>query len=309
MMGRISQSFFPPRYWQEFEDLTVAVFPWIFGDPSPAKFGRPGQSQHGVDVFGSSKHTQGVVGIQCKRMEERDENNNPFPGGAITRRILCDEYKKALRFRPKLELWILATTAKRDTRIQRAALDLNKTSVQGGSFGVKIWFWDDYVTHLNNYDDLTRTYYGTVLQLKTAHDEDEEVLELFRTAFSRAAFYTSFNRENADHFLDAIRDTQKALNTGELVDRESRHVIRKVIGGWHQLHDASLREGCRTVAEHLKKLRSDLDDAIARGAIIKHLDGGLIVADSPTGDALARIRQKCVDEMNAVLVQAGMTPI
>lgn len=308
-MGRISQSFFPPRYWQEFEDLTQAVFIWVFSDPSPSKFGRPGQSQDGVDVFGRSKYTQGIVGIQCKRMEERDERNDPFPGGVITRRILRDEYKKALRFRPELELWILATTAKRDSEVQRAAIELSNESISDGGFGVKVWFWDDYITHLNNYDDLTRIYYSNVLQLKNPHDEDEEVLELFRTAFSRAAFYTSFNRENADHFIDALKDTQKALNTGELVDRETRHVIRKVIGGWHLLHDQRLREGCGRVSEHLKKLRADLENAIDQGRVIKHPNGGLAVVDTPTGDALGQLRQQCIDEMNTVLKQAGMTLI
>lgn len=308
-MGRISQSFFPPRYWQEFEDLTEAVFSWVFDDPSPSKFGRPGQCQDGVDVFGSSARNRSTVGIQCKRMEERDENNNPFPGGAITRRILREEYEKALSFRPELQLWTLATTTKRDSEVQRVALELSDDSVRHGRFGVKVWFWDDYVTHLNNYDDLTRMYYSNVLQLKTSGDEDEEVLELFRTAFSRAAFYTSFNRENADHFIDALKDTQKALNTGELVDRETRHVIRKVIGGWHHIHDQRLREACGRISERLKKLRTELEDAIQQGRVIKHRDGGLSVVDTRTGNALAKLRQECVDEMNSVLKDAGMTSI
>lgn len=220
-----------------------------------------------------------------------------------------DAYEQALDFSPDLELWILATTAKRDTDIQRMALDLSKTSAQNGRFGVKVWFWDDYVTYLNTFDDLTRVYYSAVLQLKTLHDEDEEVLELFRTAFSRAAFYTSFNRENADDFFDAIKDTQKALNTGELVDRATRHVIRKVIGGWHQLHDDGLRDGCGKASEDLKELRSELDDAVHNGAIIKHPGGGLAVVDGATGVRLAKLRKQCVDEMNNVFVQAGMNPI
>jgi hypothetical protein len=305
-LARISQAFFPPRYWQEFEDLTVAVFPDVFGDPSPTKFGRPGQCQNGVDVYGMWRRTNGLVGIQCKRMEERDENNDPFPGGIVSKSILLEEYKKALEFRPALERWILATTAKRDAAVQRYALELNANSVEEGRFAVSVWFWDDYVTYLNLNDELTRFYYSAVLELRTPEDRDRQLLELFRTAFSRAAFYTSFDRENAEDFLSALRDTQMALNTGELVDRETRHVIRKVIGGWHDLQDASLRDGCRKVSEGLKKLRADIHDAIADQSIIKHPNGGMTVVVPAMRDSLEMLRQGCVDEMNDVLALAGM---
>ncbi len=308
-MGRISQSFFPPRYWQEFEDLTQAVFPYVFGDHVSQKVGRPGQAQNGVDVYGESGRLGGLVGIQCKRMEELDQHNDPYPGGAITQKLLRAEYCKALKFTPGLTRWVLATTTKRDTQVQRWVSELSEYSRAKGHFGVGVWFWDDYVTFLNTYDDLVKDYYSTVLQFRTARDEDLEILDLFATAFSRAAFHTPFIREHGDHWFDALKDTQRALGTGELVDRETRHVIRKVIGGWRNLKDDQLRAGCRSVYDSLRDSRESLNEAITRGALIRHEDGRITIRDYAVGSALAQLRVKCVDQMNEVLVSAGLPSV
>lgn len=231
-MGQLTQFFQPPIYWQQFEDLTHALFQRVFGDSTATKHGRPGQSQDGVDVYGIYSRGGWLVGVQCKRMDERDDNNNPLPGGAITRKILRSEYDKALGFSPKLGQWILATTAKRDAKIQEVARNLDEESRKAGNMGVKLWFWDDYVTYLNNFDDLQRQYYSSVLNLRTDEDQDILILELYAMAFSRPAFQVLLRHEGPpDEFLDAIRDTKRALNTGELVDRQTRHVIRKVLGG------------------------------------------------------------------------------
>jgi hypothetical protein len=308
-MGRLSQAFFTPRYWQEFEDLTAAVFPYVFEDPSPQKFGRSGQAQHGVDVYGDESRRAGLVGIQCKRMEELDENNDPYPGGSITRKVLRDEYQKALTFRPPLSLWVFATTAKRDARIQQYAAELSDHSKQKGSFRVKIWFWDDYLTYLNNHDDLIQTYYNTVLQLRTPHDEDLLILDMFAMAFSRPAFHTSLVREHADHWFDALKDTQRALTTGELVDRETRRVIRKVMGGWRSLNDDRLRSECGEVSRTLRDFHNKVHDAITSGALVRHNDGRLTISDYQIGLELTGLRDECLSKMSQTLTSVGMAPI
>lgn len=308
-MGRISQTFFMPRYWQEFEDLTAAVFPYVFDDPAPSKFGRPGQAQNGVDVYGSDSRLGGLVGIQCKRMEELDENNQPIPGGSITKKVLRDEYEKALTFKPALASWVFATTAKRDRRIQQCAAELSERSKQKGFFRVGIWFWDDYLTYLNNYDDLIHNYYSTVLHLRTPHDEDQLILDMFAMAFSRPAFHTSLVREHADHWFDALRDTQRALNTGELVDRETRRVIRKVVGGWRSLNDDRVRSECSEVSRILRDFHNKVHDAITSGALVRHNDGRLTIQDHQIGLELTQLRDECVCRMSQTLTSVGMEAI
>jgi len=60
---------------------------------------------------------------------------------------------------------------------------------------------------------------------------DKLALELYAQAFSRPAFQDPFNNENPEDFLQAIGDTMRALNTGELLDRQTRHATRPEIGG------------------------------------------------------------------------------
>src|SRR5437870_9097905 len=132
----LTQFFQPPLYWQQFEDLSEGVFRFVFNDPSPTKFARPGQAQNGVDVYGKEFGNGRLIGIQCKRMDELDENNQPRPGGVISRRFLNDELEQVRRFSPKLDTWVLATTAKRNAHIQVYALELDAQSRRAGSFGI-----------------------------------------------------------------------------------------------------------------------------------------------------------------------------
>ena len=117
-MGNVGQFFQPPLYWQEFEELCVGLLTEVYGVPNAQQVGRPGQTQNGVDVFGTSGR-HGRIGIQCKRLSDRDENNNPYPGGPISRAFLRQAADEALGFTPDLKLWILATTARRDIKVPR----------------------------------------------------------------------------------------------------------------------------------------------------------------------------------------------
>ena len=260
------QAFQPPLYWQQFEDLTESVFPYLYGGAHAQKVGRPGQAQNGVDVYGRCLRTKRRIGIQCKRMDELDENNHPFPGGLIKKTMLRDEYQKALSFTPRLDEWILATTAKRDEKAQRAARILDEESQAAGNFTVRLWFWDDYVTYLNNFGDLQSRYYRDVLNVSSSHDLDKLTLELYAHAFSRPAFEDALYDENPDDFLQAIQDTIRALNTGELVDRQTRQVIRRAVGGRRTLNEDGWRQACNHVYEQLQeiKVRSKLAFGTAR---------------------------------------------
>src|SRR5690349_24317872 len=102
-MSVITQHFQPPLYWQQFEDLTLGVFRFVFNDPRATKFGRLGQAQNGVDVYGRVNGKGELFGVQCKRMEELDKNNNPIPGGAISRKLLHVEIENARSFLPSLD--------------------------------------------------------------------------------------------------------------------------------------------------------------------------------------------------------------
>ena len=96
-----------PLNWQDFERNCRILFGYILNDPCAQLNGRSGQRQNGVDIWGR-RGAQGTnwVGVQCK-------GKNADYGHDVTEKELRTEVKKALKFRPTLKEFILATTAPR----------------------------------------------------------------------------------------------------------------------------------------------------------------------------------------------------
>ncbi len=304
----IWQFFQPPLYWQQFEELCTALLAEVYGVPNAQQMGRPGQAQYGVDVFGRSSR-YGRIGIQCKRLADLDEHGNPYPGGPISRAFLRKEADAALGFRPDLNLWVLATTARRDTKVQAWVEEINEEWEQAGRNRIAIvWTWDECISHLNSYPDLQRRYYRDVIQVRAPSDLDKIILRTIAMAFARPAFEVPLHCETPSEFFQALKDTQKVLRTGELVDRESRHVIRKAIGGYHELEDDVARNGLCHVDQNLKLLRLQLEQGLKDGTIVTA--GTYLDIRQPT---LARylddLRQRCLDELNHTLRHAGVPSI
>nr|WP_295468199.1 hypothetical protein [Mesorhizobium sp.] len=304
----IWQFFQPPLYWQQFEELCTALLVEVYGVPNAQQVGRPGQAQHGVDVFGTSSR-YGRIGIQCKRLADLDEYGNPYPGGPISRALLRDEADAALGFTPDISLWILATTARRDTKVQAWVEEINDEWEQAGLKRIAIvWTWDECISHLNSYPDLQRRYYRDVIQVRAPKDLDEIILRTIAMAFARPAFEVPLHCETPSEFFQALKDTQKALRTGELVDRESRQIIRKAIGGYHELDDDVARNGLRGVDQNLKVLRSRLEQGFKDGTIIA-VGTCLDIRQPALARYLDDLRQRCLDDLNHVLRHAGIPTI
>jgi hypothetical protein len=306
-MNTITQAFQPPLYWQQFEDLTEGVFRIVFNDPRPTKVGSPGQSQRGVDIIGHEQGNGRLVGIQCKRMDEMDRNNQPYPGGVISRKLLDDQIKLARGFSPALETWILATTAKRDVNIQRYALELHEESRSEGSFGIQVWFWDDFVTDLNRNHDLQQWYYANVIQVRSPDDQDKIILEMLGEAFARAAFRTPLHQETPSDFVQALKDTQHAINTGELKDRETRRVIRKTIGGRRAIADKTIADYLRLADEKLHDLRTRFQEHLVQKIIQQ--SGSTLQIPANVQRELTSLRSEAVAAINEALKHAGLPRI
>ena len=136
----------PPSSSVDFESLCLDLFRVIWNDPDAQKVGRTGQGQHGVDLYGLQAGRR--VGVQCKQTL-KDE---------IPVTVLEAEVVKALRFKPKLDVFLFATTTKRDAKLQAKADELTTTS-----FEVKVWSWDDLWPELHQrkelLDRLTEIYW------------------------------------------------------------------------------------------------------------------------------------------------------
>ena len=307
-MPTVSQFFQPPLYWQQFEDLAHGLLGEVYSSPDAQQFGRPGQAQDGIDVFGRSKR-YGMIGVQCKRLSDLDENGSPFPGGPVTRKLLRQEAAKSLDFKAKLSIWILATTARRDTAVQNWVNELNEEwEADNRNCRAIVWSWDDIVGYLNAFPDLQRWYYEDVIKVRGTKDLDEFILATIRMAFSRPAFEMPLHCESPDEFLQALSDTQRAVRTGELLDRESRQVIRKAVGGWHDIDDRNVRDSLRLVNQLLRHLRTQIVTGQKDGRI-RHVNGFLDFSDLRFARELEDHRKKCVEVLNEVLASVNMDPV
>jgi hypothetical protein len=55
----------PPKDWDEFEDMCADTFQHQWDDRNATRYGRQGQRQNGVDIYGRPP-VGGVAGVQCK---------------------------------------------------------------------------------------------------------------------------------------------------------------------------------------------------------------------------------------------------
>jgi len=296
-MPTVHQFFQPPLLWQQFEELSKDLLAEVYSIPNAQLVGRPGQSQDGVDVHGTSTK-YGEIGVQCKRLSDLDENNDPLPGGRITEKFLETAAKEAMGFNPTLAIWILATTAKRDKNTQRFVGQLNeKWKNEGIPRLAIVWSWDDCISYLNSFPELQRKYYQEVINVNGPNELDLIILDTVAMAFNRPAFQVPIHCETSGEFRSALKDTQRVLNTGELVDRESRLVIRKSIGGWSAISNETWKSELREVANELRLLRSALDEGIKNGNICEN-NSFLEITDQNLIIKLESHRASCVQRIN-----------
>lgn len=301
-MPSVVQGLAPPAYWQAFEDLTVGVARVTFEDPAPQKVGRPGQAQHGLDVIVELPDGR-RFGIQCKRRDERDVNNDPLPGGPVTLALVEAALKEVQSYKGALDRFILATTAKTDSGLQAQVAKLSDDRRKAGKSAVQVWSWADYEAALNRDAPLLTEYYDMVAQGRTAPERDRHLLELFAEAFSRPAFNDPLSCEHRDNFRQAVSDTQLALETGELKDRGGGR-LRRAEGGWRTLSDDSVA----VVAETLQGFRVALIEAERAGDVEQHGDW-FMIRDPAVQDDLERRREAVVIALDEVLQSADLHPI
>ncbi len=99
----------------------------------------------------------------------------------------------------------------------------------------------------------------------------------------------------------------RALNTGELVDRETRNIIRRAIGGRRSIHEDVWRLACDKVYRRLLELKSTFQSGLKDGLIvIKPYD---LQIEPRLKRQLENLRESSIAELNLVLKMAGLHPI
>jgi hypothetical protein len=131
-MPTISNAVLPkPKDWNEFEDMCLSSSKLRWESPNFTRFGRVGQKQDGVDIYGYNNLGQ-LIGVQCK--------NTLY---SLKENIIDSEIVKAESFIPTLSDLYIATTASSDVHLQKYVMEVSRQRVANGKFGVGILFWSD----------------------------------------------------------------------------------------------------------------------------------------------------------------------
>jgi hypothetical protein len=277
----------PPQNWEEFEHLCRDLWAALLADPETKMYGRRGQAQCGVDVYGTDlkSGTNQLVGIQCKGKDN-------FLNKQVTETELLREVASALKFQPRLNKFILATTAERDTNVQSFTLKVNEEQTIANSLTVAYWSWPDLSEALQNYPDLLRRYYpeiflepnltreGITLSLNLLMGPDHEVklASLFEIDQLKSHMKDDFRFEVRDLVLELASNTYRHGNSRSIEVKVEPKSITIVDDGEHFDLQAALcnlpvepeMQGLRYVHYFLERYSADLkvsqsrDDAARR---------------------------------------------
>ena len=141
-----------PEDWNEFENMVCDIYTRKWPDSHVKRYGRSGQQQHGIDIYGKSKDSNFYIVIQCKCCKN----------GKLTNKDIEEEVKKTQSFTSEIKEYIIATTVSRDTKLQDYLRELNNKRQSENKFLIYIVFWEDIRDELTNpsNDDLLSKYYA-----------------------------------------------------------------------------------------------------------------------------------------------------
>ncbi|GIK38001.1 MAG: hypothetical protein BroJett011_18340 [Chloroflexota bacterium] len=135
-----------------FESLVRDICALEWGDPHIEKFGRKGQKQYGVDVYGRPVGLGGKYrAAQCK-LRTTDES--------LTQKEIEAEVGEAKQFPHPLDTLLIVTNTPRDSAVQLIVDEINDRESRHNGFRVAIWFWDNITERLATYPKLIVKYYS-----------------------------------------------------------------------------------------------------------------------------------------------------
>lgn len=230
----------PPANWQDFQTLTVDVAKSKYVEHLVQEYGRQGQRQNGVDVY-AVDYLEKKIGIQCKETKS----------SSLTTKNIDDEINKAKNFKPDLDLFIIATTARTDANLQSHVNQLNSTNTI--KFKVQLWFWDDINQFINRSHAVMSSSYKTFKENFGA-SEISSHLAAVRLSFDRNAFTDNFLLERSYlRFGEALAATKAMLKTGFLYDNCSINLVGQTIPS-SMIGDEQYRSYVFKIEKNLEKI-------------------------------------------------------
>ncbi|MBD1827470.1 restriction endonuclease [Microcoleus vaginatus GB1-A2] len=235
-----------PKSWDEFEDITWEIYKQKWHDNHAQKYGRSGQAQNGIDIYGRQNSSGKYIGVQCKRYEDNKLNQQ----------IIKEEIVKAECFSPPLSEYIIATTASRDTKLQDFVRSLNEERGLENKFPVYIVFWEDICNDLAdpNNRDLLKKHYSS--NWKEIFSEEKCISEQVASIHCLLSFEIQqdcnllqelLNQNQYDlsekwqSCFSQNRGVWRDISSRLLLARSSRELMPKIQKFYHQLDDIESR--------------------------------------------------------------------
>ncbi|MGF6232365.1 tetratricopeptide (TPR) repeat protein [Inquilinus ginsengisoli] len=182
----------PPKDWDAFEDMCADTFQNLWGDHNATRYGRQGQRQNGVDIYGSLAGG-GVAGVQCK-------GRRSWPPPKLTIEGLNVEVEKAKGFEPKLAEFTVATINADDAKLQDRARELTVEHQKQGLFRVHVIGWGELTRKLTQFPNLLEKHYSFTSLGTLLTEIPERAAQLIAEQFGRI----DFGRRSYDEHRDAM---------------------------------------------------------------------------------------------------------
>lgn len=199
----------PPRDWERFEEICLALWQEIWSDPLAMKNGRRGQKQSGVDIYGRPSGIAAFWGIQCKGKDQGY-------GNVLTFAEVVQEVQKAEGFSPRLASYIIITTAPRDAQLQRQVRELSEERTAAGSFPVTVLAWEDVQSLVGRHRPVLERFYpehaadsASLLTRLALMPSGEDVQRLTRIVNANLELLT--DAVSADGWIDVVFSAERDL--------------------------------------------------------------------------------------------------
>lgn len=136
-----------PLNSEDFERMCVEVYARVFKATLPARNGRRGQKQEGVDAYFEDAH--GILyAVQSKC----------YNNGGLTQAHIDEEVRKLDAGGEPVAMLVVATTAPNDARLASTVRALSAERAAKGLCRVSIDFWDEVVAHIRRDSELRARY-------------------------------------------------------------------------------------------------------------------------------------------------------
>ena len=236
-----------------------------FGDSNVVRYGRLGQRQNGVDIRGRLPDGR-IAGVQCKRKRR-------WPVAELTTEEIDDEVSEALKFKPPLSEFTIATTAPNDAKLQAHVDAITERHRAQGLFSVHLLGWNELSRRITDHAQLVEKHYSFAALLRPGLAE---------------ALERDFQRRYA-------QDMQRSMFPELLKTDLLRNLANEVREGAAAALSAGLRRTIFLRAARSRALRNDLAEAeeyLAAGLALLGSEGELA--------ARARIREARGDRESAI---------